>query len=72
MLKRAIYKDHIDGFRAMVHVTRMKVLGNALEMNIDFGIQHSLSLLKNFHAATPRQKLRIASNICHQAIHAVG
>ncbi len=65
MLKRAIHKDHINGFRAMIDVSSMKVLINTLEMNIDFGIQNSLGLLKNFHTATPGQELRVARNVSY-------
>ena len=38
MLKRAIYKDHINGFGAVIDIPGMKELGNALEMNINLGI----------------------------------
>ncbi len=72
MLKWTIYEDHINGLWAMIDIARMKVLCNALEMNIDFGVQHRLGLLKDFHPATPRQKLRVTCNIRHQPVHAVG
>jgi len=38
MLKRAIYKDHINGFWAMVDIAGMEKLINTLEVNINFGI----------------------------------
>ena len=72
VLKWAIYEDHINGLWAVIDIARMKVLRNTLEMNIDFGVKHRLGLLKYFHATTPRQKLRVAGNIGHQPIHAVG
>ena len=37
LFKRAIYKDHINGFRVMVDIAGMEVLRNTLELNIDFG-----------------------------------
>jgi hypothetical protein len=49
----------------------MKVLINTLKVDIDFGIQNSLRLLKNFHAAAPGQELWVARNISHQTIHTV-
>ena len=72
MFEWAIYKDHIDGFRAVIDVSSMKVLINTLEVDIDFGIQDSLGLLKNFHAAAPGQELWVARNVGDQAEHAVG
>ncbi|MEY4059942.1 MAG: hypothetical protein RL551_1198 [Pseudomonadota bacterium] len=60
MLEWAIHKDHIDGFRAVIDVSSMKVLINTLKVDIDFGIQNRLGLLKNFHAATPGQELRVS------------
>ncbi len=72
MLKWPIHKDHVNGFRAVIDVSGMKVLINTLEVNIDFGIQNSLGLLKNFHPTTPGQELGVARNVGYQAIHAVG
>ena len=63
MLEWAIHEDHIDGFRAVVDVSSMKVLINTLKVDIDFGIQDGLSLLKNFHPTTPGQELRVTRNV---------
>ena len=63
MLEWAIHKDHINGFRAAIGISSMKVLINTLEMDVDFGIQNSLRLLKNFHPATPGQELRVVRNV---------
>jgi hypothetical protein len=49
----------------------MKILINALEVDIDFGVQNSLGLLKNFYATAPGQELWVAGNISYQTIHAV-
>jgi hypothetical protein len=72
MLKGAIHKDHINRVWAVIDITRMKELINTLEMDIDFGIQNCLILLKNFNSAAPRQKLGITRYISYQAIHSVG
>jgi hypothetical protein len=72
MLEWPIHKDHINGFRAVIDVSGMKVLINTLEVDIDFGIQNRLSLLKNFHPATPGQELRVPGNVSDEAIHSVG
>ncbi len=63
MLEWAIHKDHINGFRAVIDISSMKVLINTLEMDVDFGVQNSFRLLKNFHPATPGQELRVARNV---------
>ena len=72
MLEWAIHKDHIYCFRPVIDVSSMEVLINTLEVNIDFGIQNSLGLLKYFHPTAPGQELWVASNVSNQAIHAVG
>jgi len=72
MLEWAIYKDHINTFRAVVNVPSMKVLINTLKVDIDFGIQNRLGLLKNFYAAAPGKEIRVARNVGDQAIHSVG
>ena len=65
MLKRTIHKDHINLFRAVIRIPSMKVLSDTLELDIDFGIQYGLSLLKDLYPATPRQELRITGDIRH-------
>jgi hypothetical protein len=72
MLEWAIHKDHINTLGATIGVSSMKILINTLEVDIDFGIQNSLGLLKNFHAAAPGQELWVARNVGDQAEHAVG
>jgi hypothetical protein len=72
MLEGPIYKNHINCFGPMIHIARVKKLINALKANIDFGVQNSFSLLKDFHSATPWKKLRILLYISHQTIHSVG
>jgi hypothetical protein len=49
----------------------MEILINTLKVDIDFGIQNSLGLFKNFHSATPGQELWVAGNISYQTIHTV-
>ena len=63
MLEWPIHKDHINGFRAVIDVSGMKVLINTLEVDIDFGIQYGLGLLKNFHPATPGQEFWVTRNV---------
>ena len=63
MLEWTIYKDHINGFRAVIDVSGMKVLINTLEVDINFGIQNRLGLLKNFHPTAPGQELGVARNV---------
>ena len=72
MLKRAIYEHHINGFWAMVDITGVEVLCNALELNIDFGFLNGFGLFINFYAATPRQEFGIASDIGYQTVHSLG
>ena len=71
VLEWAIHKDHINAFGATIGVSGMKILINALKVDIDFGIQNSLGLLKNFHSTAPRQELWVARNISYQTIHTV-
>jgi hypothetical protein len=65
MLKGAIHKDHIDSFWAAIDVSGTKVLIITLKVDIDFGIQDSLGLLKNFHPAAPGQEFWIARNVSY-------
>jgi len=72
VLEGPIHKNHINRFGAMIHITSMKELIDALKANVDLGIQNSLALLKNLHSAAPRQKLGITRYIGYQAVHSVG
>ena len=48
MLEWAIHKDHINGFRAAIGISSMKVLINTLEMDVDFGVQKQFQIAQKF------------------------
>jgi hypothetical protein len=71
MLKGAIDEAHVNLSGPGIGIARMKKLLNALEFDLNFRIQTGLGLLKNLHPAAPRQKLGVAGNVRHEAIHAI-